>query len=210
MGEPVILLHGLWLRGFALWPLARRLARAGFVPEIFDYPSVRGGPEPAIARLAARLAEHVGVPHLVGHSLGGLIALETLRRHPGLPVRRVVCLGSPLAGSSAAARGQARLPALLRLLGASPRLIVEGIGRWEGRAEVGVVAGALAWGMGRVLGRFDGPHDGTVAVAETRIPGLADHRTIRCNHTGLLLAPAAARLVAAFLREGRFGPLPAG
>lgn len=204
MGEPVILLHGLWLRGFALWPLARRLVAAGFAARTFDYPSVRGGPAAAVARLAASIAAAGRPVHLVGHSLGGLVALDVVRRHPELPVRRVVCLGSPLAGSGAAARGAARWPGFSALLGESHALIAAGIGRWEGAAEVGVVAGSLGWGAGRVLGRFDGPSDGTVALAETRIPGLADHCIVHASHTGLLFSATAAMQTVAFLRDGRF------
>ena len=45
------------------------------------------------------MPEIAGPVALVGHSLGGLVALEALRRQPDLPVSRVVCLGSPLRGS---------------------------------------------------------------------------------------------------------------
>lgn len=203
MGDPVILLHGLWLRGFTLKPLAWRLAAAGFAPETFDYPSVRGGPEPAVARLVARIRAHGGPVALVGHSLGGSIALQALRREPGLPVRRVVCLGSPLAGSAAAA-GLSRRPAFARLLGRSRGLLASGIGPWDGAVPVGVVAGAMPVGLGRMFGGFEGPHDGTVAVAETRVPGLAGHCVVRASHSGLLFSSRAAAQVAAFLRDGSF------
>ena len=58
--------------------------------------------------------------------------------------------------------------------------------------------------MGRWFARFDGPSDGTVAVAETRLAGLADHCCVDASHSGLLLSPAAAAQVVCFLREGRF------
>src|SRR5690606_11631978 len=95
----VLLVHGLWNQPWWLLPLAWRLRRLGFQVERFGYPSIVGGPEPAIEALVARLRG--GLPcHLVGHSLGGLVAVEALRRSPDLPVRRVVCLGSPLCGSA--------------------------------------------------------------------------------------------------------------
>jgi hypothetical protein len=59
-------------------------------------------------------------------------------------------------------------------------------------------------GLGRVLGQFDGEHDGTVAVAETELPGIAGHCVVEANHTGLLFSVEAGRLVAGFLRDGRF------
>jgi hypothetical protein len=43
-----------------------------------------------------------------------------------------------------------------------------------------------------------------MAVAETRLPGIADHCVIETNHTGLLFSPEAARQVMQFLHGGRF------
>ena len=59
-------------------------------------------------------------------------------------------------------------------------------------------------GLGAVLTHIEGEHDGTVAVAETRLPGLVDHCVIDTNHTGLLLSADVAKLTASFLRAGRF------
>ena len=59
-------------------------------------------------------------------------------------------------------------------------------------------------GLGQFLGHFRGESDGTVAVAETRIDGLADHVTVDASHLGLLFSAEAADQALAFLREGRF------
>jgi hypothetical protein len=67
-----------------------------------------------------------------------------------------------------------------------------------------MVAGDRPLGLGQVLGHFDGDSDGTVAVAETRLAGLADHVVVPASHTGLVFSPIAARQVVAFLRDGRF------
>lgn len=197
----VILLHGLWMRPASLALLGRRLREAGFEPETVAYSTVRGGPARAVPDLVERAGR--GDCHVVAHSLGGLVALTALEQHPGLPVRRVVCLGSPLCGS-AAAEGVARLPLVGRTLGRSRDLLRAGCRPWRGRAEVGMVAGTLPLGLGQFLGRFEGPCDGTVSVAETRLEGLADHLVMRTSHTGLVLSPDVAREVAMFLREGRF------
>jgi len=92
-GQPlrprVVLIHGLW--NFTAWllPLARRLRRAGFEADIFSYSSVLDHPHITISHLAARLRSSDNNTALIGHSLGGLIALETLRQHPSLAVLRV-------------------------------------------------------------------------------------------------------------------------
>ncbi|GHE31745.1 esterase/lipase family protein [Vulcaniibacterium thermophilum] len=202
VAERVLLLHGLWMPGAVMTPLARRLRAAGFAPEICGYFGARGGLEDALPRLAARLQRPA---HVVAHSLGGLVALGVLEAHPELPVARVVCLGSPLCGS-VAARGLARHGPTRRLLGRAAEPLQRGCRPWRGRAQVGSIAGTRPLGLGRWFAAFDGPHDGTVAVAETRLAGLADHATVPASHSGLVLSPEAAALTVRFLRNGRFRP----
>jgi hypothetical protein len=56
-----------------------------------------------------------------------------------------------------------------------------------------------------LFAQFTEEHDGTVAVAETQLDGLADHVVVPASHSGLLFSEEVARQAAAFLREGRFG-----
>lgn len=181
--------------------LARRLARDGFEVDYVGYASSKD----RVTRALRSLADAVGETpcHVVGHSLGGLVTLAALEAEPGLPVERVVCLGSPLCGS-AAANGTARLPVVGRWLGHSRHLLRDGCRPWRGRQQVGSIAGSLGFGLGRVVGRLQGPNDGTVAVSETRLEGLTDHVAVHATHSGLILSPTAARQVTAFLCDGRF------
>lgn len=201
MTRRVVLLHGLWLPGASMRWHAARLAEAGFVPEIFSYPTIGGGPSAALPRLVETLAR--ADTHVVAHSLGGLVALTALQQAPDLPVLRVVCLGSPLCGS-AAATGLAGRPLTAATLGRSADLLQRGCGRWDGAAQIGVIAGDRPLGLGRYFGHLHGPSDGTVAVAETRLDGLADHVVVAASHTGLLFSAQAARQAAGFLHTGRF------
>ena len=50
----------------------------------------------------------------------------------------------------------------------------------------------------------DPGNDGTVAVSETRIPGLTDHLVLPHSHFGMLLAADVAAQVACFLRTSGF------
>lgn len=199
---PVLLVHGIWNAKAWLAPFALRLRREGLSPSLFGYDSVLRGPERAGDRLIAHLRRHP-VELLVGHSLGGLVILEALRRAPELPVQRVVCLGSPLCGSGVATAIGGR-PPLSLLLGRSRGLLETGCAPWEGPAAVGVVAGSHARGVGGWFTRMDGDSDGTVTVAETRLPGLADHCIVPASHSGLVMSVDAARQAGHFLRHGRF------
>jgi pimeloyl-ACP methyl ester carboxylesterase len=202
--DRIVLLHGLWMPRLSMQWLARRLQAAGFTTEMFGYPTIAGGPEMALPRLADRLR---GRPaHILAHSLGGLVTLSALERQPDLPVTRVVCLGSPLCGSAAAERLAGRAWSA-PYLGRSAGLLRNGCTLWRGPAAVGMVAGRTPLGLGRYFGQFQGENDGTVAVAETRLPGLADHTVIPTSHTGLLFSPEVVRLAVGFFRDGRF---PAG
>ena len=199
-GRRVVLLHGLWMPRASMQWHARQLRKAGRVTHIFSYATVAGGPEAAVPALLAELQQPCDI---VAHSLGGLVAVHALQQQPALPVRRVVCLGSPLCGS-AAASGMARLPLGAAALGSSAGLLRDGCPVWAGPAELGMVAGEVAHGLGQVFGHFEGRSDGTVAVAETRIEGLADHVVLPVSHSGMLLSPAVARQVVHFLDHGRF------
>jgi hypothetical protein len=59
-------------------------------------------------------------------------------------------------------------------------------------------------GTGQFFAHFDEDNDGTVAVSETRIPGLADHLVLPHSHIGMLYARDVAAQVAHFLSHGRF------
>ena len=207
MSDHVILLHGLWMRGFALAMLHRRLIEDGFRVHRFDYLSVAATQQRILDRLQARmdeLAAEADAVHLVGHSLGGLLALRACLEARELPHGRIVCLGSPVKGS-AAARGFAGWGRGGEvLLGHNRELLQQGFERWDGPREVGMIAGCMPLGLGAVLGHFEGQHDGTVAVDETRLPGLADHCVVEANHTGLLFSVDVARQVGQFLRNGQF------
>ena len=202
--DHVIVLHGIWMRGIAMLPLARRLRAAGFSVDTLDYPSVVGSWDDSARRLANHWREHAGRKvHVVGHSLGGLLALHVAANFADLPEGRVVCLGSPLCGSSAASR-MGRLPGGKWLMGQSAPILHEGLPPWRGQRQVGVIAGSTPIGIGSVLGVLKQPHDGTVTVAETRLHGIEAHRVVPCTHTGLAFSSEVAAMTVDFLREGRF------
>lgn len=197
----VVLLHGIWMPGVVMAWIAARLREAGFDCETFGYYGVARGPDEAFPRLVDTLQR--APAHVVAHSMGGLIALEVLRQNPQLPVPRVVCMGSPLSGSGAA-QGMRRRAWAAATLGRAGGLLEQGFDAWRGPAQVGSIAGTAPHGLGHLFGHFEGPHDGSVAVAETRLPGLADHAVVAASHSGMLFSAEAAQLAIRFLREGRF------
>lgn len=201
--EPVLLVHGLWMRGITMRWLATRLRSRGFEPRTFEYFSLLQDTDAVVARLADALRARPGT-HVVAHSLGGLLALRAAERVGADGIGRVVCMGSPLAGSSAAATIAAKLPAGAQLVGHNRALLESGVDRLPDGIEVGAIAGCVPHGLGGLIAHFEGEHDGSVAMSETRLPGLVDHVVVRASHSGLLFSDAAVRQAVAFLREGRF------
>jgi alpha-beta hydrolase superfamily lysophospholipase len=205
MSERVVLVHGLWMRSLAMAALGRRLRAAGFEVELFDYPSVFGGPGLATERLRRRFESRPDETiHAVGHSLGAIVLLDALRDVGPKPAGRVVCLGAPLKGSVAAQRA-GRWPGTAFLVGRHGHKLAHGVAPWTGPRDVGVVAGRLPMGVGTLLHAMPRPHDGTVAVSETELEGIRDHRVVAATHTGLLFSDEVAALTTRFLREGSFG-----
>ncbi|HET9032038.1 MAG TPA: alpha/beta hydrolase [Dokdonella sp.] len=202
--DHVIVLHGIWMRGIAMLPLARRLRAAGFTVDTPDYPSVVGSWSDSASRLAEHWRGHAGRKvHVVGHSLGGMLALHVAAKHEDLPDGRIVCLGSPLKGSSAAGRMRG-LPGGHWLMGQSAEILRAGLDPWRGQRAVGVVAGSTPIGLGSVLGVLKSPHDGTVSVDETRLEGITEHRVVSFTHSGLAFSGDVAEMTACFLRDGHF------
>ncbi|MGQ0384614.1 MAG: esterase/lipase family protein [Gammaproteobacteria bacterium] len=198
------MVHGLWLNGLETFLLRDRLTAAGFDPFVFRYSSMHATLAQVTAALAAKLRAHDDV-HVVGHSLGGVIAFETFTAHAGLPPGRAVLLGAPLCGSRAARAVASRWygPAMLGPL-ALAELTRERHSHWSGAREIGIIAGTRSAGIGRVFAELAEPNDGTVCLEETRVGGVKEHLAIGTSHTGMLLNPAVAAATCRFLHDGSF------
>jgi pimeloyl-ACP methyl ester carboxylesterase len=203
--DVVVLVHGLYLKGWTLALQAARLEGCGFASRLFSYASWRG----TLAKAAAALAEFAAAQsgariHFVGHSLGGLVILKMLELQPGPRIGRAVLLGSPY-GGSAPAQVLARTAFGRGLLGHSMLEWLDadkpGLGD---RFELGVVAGCRSFGTGRLIARMPPLNDGVVAVAEAHIPDARDFILVPVSHTEMLWSREVALQCCAFLQSGRF------
>jgi hypothetical protein len=205
----VVYVHGLWLTGLEGRLLRKRLAGdLNAETHAFRYPSVSAD----ITANARSLGKFLGglradTLHLVGHSLGGLVIRKLFEMGGGvhLPPGRLVCMGSPLNGSRAALN-LVRVPFGKLLVGRGVReeLLIPRERRWDGQRELGVIAGNLSIGLGRMVGIFGAPSDGTIFVEETRLAGIAEHLIVPVSHIGLPYSTLVATQVGAFLRSGKF------
>jgi pimeloyl-ACP methyl ester carboxylesterase len=207
MSTSVVFVHGLWLTGIESTLLRQRLgAELRCDTHYFHYPSVTATMEEILASLDAFVrALPDDTVHLVGHSLGGIVLFRYLESKSLAPPGRAVLLAAPLQGSRAAQR-VARWPIGLAIMGRNieAEVLPSAARRWESDRELGVIAGDLSLGVGKLLGLGDEPNDGTVLVAETDLPGATDRIVVPVSHTGMLFSAEVARYTAAFLRSGIF------
>lgn len=139
---------------------------------------------------ARALAEHPDARiRAVGHSMGGLIWIELLTRHPDWLTRtdRLVLIGCPVGG--------AELAGLLDPLGLT-------IGRdlkVDRRARAEAIAAVVP--TLTIVGDLFGPHDGTVSHESARLENARFVLTPSASHAGLRNSPVVTRLVRAFFEQ---------
>jgi pimeloyl-ACP methyl ester carboxylesterase len=209
MSTVVVYVHGLWLTGLEGSLLRKRLGHdLNAETHAFRYPSVTADISSnarALGRFLSTL--RADTLHLTGHSLGGLVIRKLFELGEGahLPPGRLVFMGSPLNGSRAALN-LVRVPFGKLLIGRGVReeLLIPRERRWDGQRDLGVIAGNLSVGLGRIVGIFGAPSDGTIFVEETRLAGTAEHLIVPVSHIGLPYSRLVAKQVGAFLRSGKF------
>ena len=208
----MLLVHGLWLHGISMQLIRRRLERHGYRVRCYSYPTVRLDLE----QNAERLRRHweslpAGRVHIVGHSMGGLVALEAAQLVAPECRGRVVLAGTPFVDSFAA-RALQRLPGGRRMLGLciAQWLVRPRLARFDA-CELGIIAGSRSIGLGRVIAPgLPRPNDGVVSVEETRVPGMRDHIVLKVGHTEMLFSRTVAEQIHAFLQHGTFAHTQAG
>ncbi len=205
----VIYVHGLWMPGDESLILRHRLGQEfDLALHSFRYSAAYS----TMSSITARLDEYVrekqsSEVHLVGHSLGGLIIHRFLERFPDQPSGRAVFLGTPCVASKAAQQA-GRFTPVAHFMGQSvaEELLQPRARRWTHDRALGIIAGTQPIGVGQLLANFDEDNDGTVAVSETRMPGMSDHIALPVSHLGMLMSARVAHETGLFLTEGRFSP----
>jgi pimeloyl-ACP methyl ester carboxylesterase len=207
MNKPaVILLHGLYLGAYATRLWEHHLQSQGYAAHGFSYASMQN----TLSQNAKQLASYIkdidaDTIHCVGHSLGGLLILQMLKDFPDARIRRGVLVGTPY--------HHAYVPTTLANHAMGRELIGKSMAQWLAQTavgvpppiEIGVIAGNRAIGLGRMVAPgLPTPNDGTVAVEETKVPGMRDHITLHVSHTEMLFSQKVMQAMETFLQQGRF------
>ena len=192
---PVLLIHGYFATRGSLHLLESHLTMRGLI--VMSYPlgrPINVGDIRDSAGLIARKVESIvaqtGIARvdIVGHSMGGLVGLDYLKRLGGRHrVRRLVMLGTPTQGTWSALFGLVTAPlglASLQLLPGSPFL--------RELAERPLPDGAEVVSIGAV-------RDWLAPLASTVLDGV-QHIALPTGHSGLLVDAEVAEVVVEILR----------
>ena len=212
----VVLVHGLARTRHSMAGLQRHLERAGYPTWARSYPSRRRTIAGAADEIAGWLARDLpsGQPLVaVTHSLGGVVIRHLAAR---VPFQQIVMLAPPSQGSRVSRVFQERAlyrwffgPAGQELAAAHagdpawpplsvPFAVIAGT---RGRA----LANPTSWLTGGGGYFADGqPHDGTLAVDETPMPGMTAFATVDASHTWIMNDQRVRELVVQFLETNAF------
>ena len=200
----ILLVHGLWNRGWAMMAIARRLRAHGHDVRVFSYPT-RGDSVEGHANELHTFIKGIKVEklHMVGHSMGGLVILNMLSRFDDVPPGRVVLMGTPVKGAGVVRRLE-RLPGQKLLFGKARENLLQGFENIPDSHETGMIRGTRALGLGRIAGRRGEPNDGSVTISETQADGLKDSIDLPVAHSEMLLSADVLEQIEQFILHGSF------
>jgi pimeloyl-ACP methyl ester carboxylesterase len=214
--EAVILLHGLARTDDSMAHMAEVLQAEGYAVLNVDYPSR----EAEIESLAATVIEQALMDdrvmaadkiHFVTHSMGGILVRQFLQTNVIDRLGRVVMLGPPNRGSEGVDQlGDYQLFDAIngpagKQLGTGTNSVPNRLGPVN--FELGVIAGdrSINWINS---GMIEGPDDGKVSVASTKVEGMKEHLVLHVTHPYLMKNTQVIRETVCFLRTGRFCASP--
>ncbi len=211
MKPVVVLLHGLARGHGSMAKLGTFLRAHGYEIAARTYPSRQHSISYLASEIADWIVEQAGDRPVsaVTHSMGGVIVrhLHDARIH----WERIVMLAPPNQGSQLAAALRTN-PIFRWYYGPAGGELADG-SQWPAPpAPFAVIAGTRGLALSNVtswtIGRRFAPgtvHDGTVAVAETRLDGMADFAEVDATHTWIMNDVRVHDLALRYLRTGAFG-----
>ncbi len=209
--DGVILLHGIGRTHRNMDFIEKNLAAGGYNTCNLSYPSTQNNIAENADFVHEKCKEFIsrtpGKLHIVGFSMGGLVARALISRHRPENLGRVVMIGTPNHGSEIADLLNRNKVFRLIYGPAGQQLITENEGYKSQLGtvdfELGIIAGKSTFHpLASIV--FKRESDGIVSVESTKIEGMKDHIVIPLSHTLLPVAKQASVLTLRFLETGSF------
>lgn len=212
-GELVVLLHGIFTTGMRLARIHRRLLREGYAVLSITYPSQHDKLAIVAQEVAKRIARYRRPEHklhIVGYSMGGLVARAYAERPDVAKPDTIVCIGTPNQGTDFVdgVLQNSFTAATFDFLSGPPGRematkggVTETLGPVPAGIKLGVIAGRGGWSP---WPKIPGEHDGKVPVERTKVDGMTDHITLHATHILMIYNSKVIDQVVWFLQHGKF------
>ncbi len=179
----VVVLHGLYMSGFVMRPLCKRLEKSGL--DILNLTYNTLAPDKTAIFDKIDLFINSQPTAMVCHSMGGLVARAYLEANSpqSQHVKQVITLGTPHKGSHIAKQMQQK--GFDMLLKNSVEFLLSENGDWPFDAKLYSIAGDLPIGLMPLIAKGS-ISDGTVLIDETKLNGMAEHKVFHLSHTSMI------------------------
>ncbi|MBN9229841.1 MAG: hypothetical protein BGO90_12625 [Legionella sp. 40-6] len=198
--DEVVLIHGLMRTPLSMYSLKTYLQRQGLNVELYGYISARYTIHEH-AQAFKKYIEHLIYKnphykiHIVGHSLGGIIAREALAGLTAQEMKHIhslIMLAPPNKGSRLAL-WSTRVPGLSATIKPLAELSSDDSSYVHKipipKVKIGIIAGKF---------------DAKVPPEYTRLQGQAEPVVVNSTHTFIMNNPVVKRLVYSFIKKGQF------
>jgi len=209
-GETVVLIHGLARGNVAMKTMAKRLVAAGFNVQQVGYKSMGETPELVLNDVSEQInaccAKLTTPVHLVGHSLGGIMARAYLGNHSLPNLKSVVLIGSPNKGTPIVDAFKESW--WMNVVGdVALSLNTENKGFLSTLKApdypLGVIAGVVKEG-GLFSDKIPGDDDGLVPLESTKVEGMNDFIILDVGHGKMRDDETVMAQLIHYLKEGKF------
>ena len=209
-GETVVLIHGLARGNIAMKAMAKRIVAAGYNVQQVGYKSMGETPELVLndvtEQINACCATLETPVHLVGHSLGGILARAYLGENSLPNLKSVVLIGSPNKGTPIVDAFKEKW--WMKLVGdVALSLNTENKGFLNSLKApdypLGVIAGVVKEG-GLFSDDIPGDDDGLVPLESTKVEGMNDFIILNVGHGKMRDDETVIAQLLHYLKEGKF------